>query len=49
MIKKILHPKLPTTIKGFLIDEEEFEVTPVTRKLLMFEVNTKNRMQCHLK
>ena len=31
-------------LQGFLIDEEEFEVTPaVTRKLLMFEVNTKNR------
>jgi len=31
-------------LQGFLIDEEEFEVTPaVTRKLLMFEVDTKTR------
>jgi hypothetical protein len=31
-------------LQGFLIDEEEFEISPaVTRKLLMFEVDTKTR------
>jgi hypothetical protein len=32
------------TLKGLLIDEEEFEVSPaITRAVTMFEVNTKNR------
>lgn len=31
-------------LQGFLIDEEEFEITPaITRKLLVFETDTKNK------
>ena len=44
MIKEnFTHKTINYNLQGFLIDEEEFEVTPITRKLLVFETDLKTK------